>query len=243
VSERRDLDWAGCGNVRDLGGLPTVDGRLTRRRAIVRADNLDRLTPEGWAALHDYGVRTVVDLREQDERSTTTERPGGVEVVHVPFDDPADTEFWYRCLDDEIDGTPLYYEPFLDLKPDRCVAAVAAVAQAGTGGVVVHCGIGRDRTGLVSLLLLALAGATPDAIIADYALSAERLKPYFAEAHAVHGDVIAARLDRRGTTVAQALHALLAGLDIEAHLRAAGLAADDVRAVRDRLAPSAPART
>ncbi|MBF9128317.1 tyrosine-protein phosphatase [Plantactinospora sp. S1510] len=233
----RHLDWAGCLNIRDLGGLPTGDGRTTRWRAVVRADNLDRLTPDGWAALHAYGVRTVVDLREDDERSTSTERPAGIDVVHVPLDDSADTDFWYRCIDDEIDGTPLYYRPFLDRKPERCVAAVAAVARAGPGVVVVHCGIGRDRTGLASLLLLALVGVTPDAIVADYALSGERLEPYFAEARAAHGDVIGDRLARRGTTVPESLHAVLAGLDAEARLRAAGLAAEDLQALRARLAP------
>src|SRR5262249_47969420 len=70
----RHLDWAGCVNVRDLGGLPTSDGRTTRWRAVVRADNLDRLTPQGWAALDAYGVRTVVDLREDEERSTAVSR-------------------------------------------------------------------------------------------------------------------------------------------------------------------------
>ncbi|MBE1491452.1 tyrosine-protein phosphatase [Plantactinospora soyae] len=239
----RHLDWAGCLNVRDLGGLPTGDGRTTPWRAVVRADNLDRLTPDGWAALHDYGIRTVIDLREDDERSTSTARPAGIDVLHVPLDDPADTDFWYRCIDDETDGTPLYYRPFLDRKPERCVAAVAAVARAGPGGVVVHCGIGRDRTGLLSLLLLALAGVTPDAIVADYTLSAERLKPYFAEAHAVHGDVVTARLVRRGTTVEEALHSVLAGLDVEAYLRASGLAAEDLHSLRARLAATGPAGT
>lgn len=74
VERERHLDWAGCLNARDLGGLPTGDGRTTRWRAVVRADNLDRLAPEGWAAPHAYGVRTVVDLREGDERSTVVTR-------------------------------------------------------------------------------------------------------------------------------------------------------------------------
>jgi protein tyrosine/serine phosphatase len=175
----RHLEWAGCRNVRDLGGLPLTDGRATRWRSIVRADSLDRLTPAGWNSLSAYGVRTVVDLRESDERSIDVVRPAGITVVHVPVDDNADTAFWYRVTDDDIDGTPLYYRPFLEQKVDRCVAAVRAVAQASPGGVVIHCGIGRDRTGLVALLLLALAGATPAAIADDYAVSGERLRQHF----------------------------------------------------------------
>ncbi|GAA4608398.1 hypothetical protein BJY16_006823 [Actinoplanes octamycinicus] len=235
----RHLDWEGCFNIRDLGGLPTRDGRRTRWRAVVRGDNLDRLSAGGWAALRDYGVRTVVDLREDDEREDgeragAVSRPDGIAVVTVPLDDNGDADFWYRCVDSEMDGTPLYYRPFLEHKADRCAAAVAAVARAApTGGVVVHCGIGRDRTGLISLLLLALAGVTAEAIVADYAVSEERLRHYFE--HDAGADPVAASLARRGTTIAAVLDDLLADLDVEARLRAAGLAAEDVTAVRRHL--------
>jgi protein-tyrosine phosphatase len=232
----RHLDWDGCLNVRDLGGLPTGDGRVTRRGAVVRADSLDRLTPGGWAALYAHGVRTVVDLREADERADGIDRPGGITVVTVPLDDNDDNDFWYRCIDDDIDGTPLYYRPFLERKADRCVAAVRAVARATAGGVVVHCGIGRDRTGLVSLLLLALAGVTAEAVAADYALSGERLQRYFADGRPDRGDPVVERLAERGTTIDRVLDELLRGFDAEARLTEAGLEAGDVAAVRARLA-------
>ncbi|GIE28088.1 protein-tyrosine-phosphatase [Actinoplanes italicus] len=231
----RHLDWDGCLNVRDLGGLPTRDGRVTRRGEVVRADSLDRLTPAGWAALHAHGVRTVVDLREADERADGIVRPAGITVVTVPLDDNDDSDFWYRCIDDDIDGTPLYYRPFLERKADRCVAAVRAVARAAPGGVVVHCGIGRDRTGLVSLLLLSLARVTPEAVAADYALSGERLQRYFADGRPERGDPVVERLAERGTTIALVLGELLAGFDTETRLIEAGLGDGDVTAVRSRL--------
>jgi hypothetical protein len=232
----RHLEWAGCVNVRDLGGLPTRDGGATRRSAVVRADSLDRLTPEGWESLYAYGIRTVVDLREGDELSTTVSRPDGVTVVHVPLDDNDDTAFWYWALDDDMDGTPLYYRPFLERKADRCVAALTAVARAEPGGVVVHCGIGRDRTGLVALLLLALAGVEPEAIVADYTLSGERLKRYFGDTRRPVGeDPIVERLAEQGTTIAEVLNDLLTAVDIEASLTAAGLTAIDLQAIRARM--------
>ncbi|WP_045743564.1 tyrosine-protein phosphatase [Actinoplanes rectilineatus] len=229
----RHLDWAGCYNARDLGGLPTSDGRATRWGAVVRTDSLDRLTPQGWLQLYAHGIRTVVDLREDDERAEAVSRPEGITVVPVPLDDNDDTAFWYRWIDEDIDGTPLIYRPFLEHKAQRCVAAVRAVARAGPGGVVIHCGIGRDRTGLVALLLLALAGVEPGAIVEDYAASGERLRAYFA--HPTVADPVADRLAERGTTIAAVLHDLLAGLDAQVVLVAAGLSPEDVTAVRTRL--------
>ncbi|MBB4753724.1 tyrosine-protein phosphatase [Actinoplanes lobatus] len=227
----RHLDWDGCWNVRDLGGLPAGDGRAVRHGAVVRADSLDRLSPAGWVSLHDHGIRTVVDLREPDEWTAAVTRPEGITVVRVPLDDNDDAEFWYSIIDDDVDGTPLYYRPFLERKAARCVAAVTVVARAVPGGVVVHCGIGRDRTGLVSLLLLALAGVGAEAIIDDYTVSEERLRRYFED----DDDPVAARLASRGTTIAEALNELLGAIDVEACLLAAGLMPGDLAALRERL--------
>jgi protein-tyrosine phosphatase len=172
----RHLDWEGCLNVRDLGGLPAAGGRVTRWGAVVRSDSPAGLTPAGWSALRAHGIRTIVDLRNDDER-TTHSAAAGLDTVHVPLDDLDDTEFWRRIWDDDLDGTPRYYRPFLEHKAERCAAAVAAVADARPGGVLVHCTIGRDRTGLVSLLLLALVGVGPADIADDYELSNPRLEP------------------------------------------------------------------
>src|SRR5688500_13118153 len=94
AASERHLDWEGCFNVRDLGGLPTRDGRVTRRGAVVRADALDGLTAAGWAALVDHGVRTVVDLRNDDERGAdAAARPPGLHTVHIALDASEDREF------------------------------------------------------------------------------------------------------------------------------------------------------
>jgi hypothetical protein len=63
--QNRVLDWQGCKNVRDLGGLRTCSGSLTRFGGIVRADTPSRLTAAGWAALYGYGIRTIVTLPTQ----------------------------------------------------------------------------------------------------------------------------------------------------------------------------------
>jgi protein-tyrosine phosphatase len=239
VSVDRHLDWDGCFNVRDLGGIRTGDGRETRWGAVARSDTPDRLTAAGWSALRAHGIRTIVDLRNDDERQADAgSRPAGLTTVHVPLDDTADTEFWTYCRDNGLDGTPLYYLPFLERegKARQCAAAVAAVAHAEPGGVLVHCGIGRDRTGLITLLLLALAGAVPDDIVADYEMSNERLQPLCA---LLGWDDAGRRaeeaLARWNTSARATLLATLSAIDAAAYLRAAGLREDELAAVRTRL--------
>jgi protein tyrosine/serine phosphatase len=186
LSAARDLDWDGCVNARDLGGLPTVHGGVTRRAALIRSEAVDRLSPDGWRALRDFGVRTIIDLREDDERG----EPGdGVETVHIPLDRIADDpEFWDDWMHGPQFGTPLYYGPFVERFPERIDEVLEAIEQAPPGGVLVHCVGGRDRTGLVAIAALAAVGVAPETIAEDYARGAERahthdpeLEPFLAE--------------------------------------------------------------
>ena len=162
--------------------------------------------------------------------------------MHVPFDDIADTTFWTYCWDNDLDGSPLYYQPFLDRKPERCAAAVAAVAHASPGGVLIHCGAGRDRTGLISMLLLALAGVAPGDIASDYEASTKRLAPAWAVwGYHDQGLEIAEILRRKNTTARALLLDILAKLDVHAYLRSAGLSANDLAAIQARLLGPIPA--
>jgi protein-tyrosine phosphatase len=216
----RRLDWEGCANVRDLGGLRTVDGRETALGAVVRGDAPDNLTPAGWDALLAHGVRTIVDLRNDDERSADAARPAEITTVHVPLDGVEDTEFWSEWGTGPQFGTPLYYRPHLERFPERNARAIAAVAQAEPGGVLIHCVGGKDRAGQIAMLLLALAGVAPDEIAADYLLS---------------GDDQAEFLASHGTSSTDVILSTLAGLDVEDYLLASGVSASELAAVRARM--------
>jgi protein-tyrosine phosphatase len=225
LTKDRHLDWDGCANVRDLGGIRTR-GAVIRPGALVRADALDRLSARGWAALEAHGVRTVIDLRNDDELAPDrAPRPAGLTTLHLPLDGVEDTVFWQDWHGRPEFGTPLYYRPFLDHFPERTAAVLSAIARAAPGGVAVHCGIGRDRTGLITILLLALAGAGPEEIAADYALS---------EARVPFGG-IGTYYEDTGITPAGVIAELLAGLDVAAYLRAAGVSEGELAAIRGRL--------
>jgi protein-tyrosine phosphatase len=231
---KRHLEWEGCFNVRDLGGLQTRDGRATRFGRIVRADALDGLTEAGWAAVEAHGVRTVIDLRNDDERGGyDAPRPPSIETLHLPLDASDDREFWDVWDSGPQFGTPLYYAPHLERFPERSAAVLSAIAHARPGGVVFHCGGGRDRAGQVSMLVLALAGVAPEEIAADYALSAERLPArYAARGEDDQGPLLAGYLAERGTTAGELIVATVAELDVEARLE---LTSADAERLRRRL--------
>lgn len=230
---RRDLRWDGCLNVRDLGGLPTTDGGVTRPGRIVRSDNPARLSPGGWAALAAHGVRTVVTLRTvgtDDDEPDPAAVPAGVAVQRVDIEDATDADFRRRCIDTGWWATPLAWPEMLRSWPQRCAAAVRVVARAPEGGVVISCGIGRDRTGLVAFLLLALADVPAEAIAEDWALSLDALaQDPLAREHRV-----LEILERAGTTVVGTVEAALA-LGVESRLLAGGASPADLEAARARL--------
>ncbi len=200
VPNERHLNWSGCWNARDLGGLPTASGRATRWAAVVRADALDGLTTAGWAALWGHGVRTVIDLRNDDERATDgTPRPDGITTIHLPLDANEDREFWEVWDSGPQFGTPLYYRPHLERFPERTAAVLAAIANAAPGGVAFHCAGGRDRAGQITMVLLALVGVAPSDIAADYMLSYERLPArYAARGEADQGPLLEGFLGDKG---------------------------------------------
>ncbi|MBP0452165.1 tyrosine-protein phosphatase [Kitasatospora sp. RG8] len=234
TTDDRTLVWDGCLNVRDLGGIRTTGGGRTSHRAIVRADNLDRLTAEGWDTLLDHGIRTVVDLRNIEEYKPLLPLPEGVELIRVPLDELAGPAWWETY--GRLDGTPLALRPYLDHCAHAAAELVTTIAGARPGGLVVHCGAGRDRTGLAALLLLALAGAEPSEIVADYLLSAPNVRPLYGMLGLPDQHLrIDAVLAEAGTTAEAALYATLDGFDPAGYLLAAGVDPADLAAVRARL--------
>jgi hypothetical protein len=215
---------------------------VTRHGALVRAGSLDGLTAAGWHALEAHGVRTVVDLRDDTERrAVAAARPPGMATLRAPLGRMPEAEVRARWGDDPVFATPLYYTEYLDRYPTTLAAVVAVIARARPGGVVVHCTGGRDRTGLVAVTLLTLAGVAADDIVADYALSAECQPARFAALGVANpAPVIEAFLRREGTTAEEAARAFLRQTDLAGRLHAAGLTDGDVIALRARLLEPAP---
>ena len=188
-------------------------------------------------ALTRCGVRTVIDLRDEDERwPDAAPRPKDLTTLHIPLDGTGDREFWSVWRNGPQFATPLYYGPHLERMPERSAAVLAAIADARAGGVVFHCGGGRDRAGQIAMLVLAIAGVPPDVIASDYALSFERLPArYAAHREPDQGPVLEQYLAERHTTAERVIVELLTTVDVPNTLRAAGLTDAHVERLRSRL--------
>lgn len=219
----RFLSWDGCNNVRDLGSLNASNGYKTRWGAVVRSDHPSKLTASGWSTLYAHGIRTIISLRTHglvEDFFDIAPRPSGITTIEVAIEDFTDSEFIKQSVDTGLWCTPLYYRDALQRWPERHTAAVRAVAQARPGGVLIHCKRGHDRTGIVTLLLLALAGVSPDEIVADYELSVDSEREEL--------------LAREHTTTRETILATLASLDIDNYLRAGGLSQTELDTIRTR---------
>jgi hypothetical protein len=193
------VELTGGANARDLGGLPTVDGRVTRSGALIRSANLQHLTSDDQRhLLVDLGVRRVVDLRSDVE--VAREGPGplhaqaSVVIHHLSLlpDSGAVRDDVTSEIAPEVDRRALFpgsdrsappvtenplansYLMLLDTRSDSVVASLRAFAEP-EGSTVVHCAAGKDRTGLVVALALSLVGVRPEAIAADFAASEQRI--------------------------------------------------------------------
>ncbi|GAB3079772.1 tyrosine-protein phosphatase [Micromonospora schwarzwaldensis] len=183
----RDWELVGAPNARDLGGLPTTDGRRVRAGRLVRTAALGRLTDEDLPVLGKLGVACVVDLRaaQEQEVAPPDRLVGAPRMVHLPVYDAAHPVFTYvsavlqgHDLDAYAElareGMPgamtAIYRWFVTGEPARAGfgAAVRLAAEAANLPLLFHCSAGKDRTGWLSVVLLTALGVPEPAIRADY---------------------------------------------------------------------------
>ncbi len=180
VGDRR-LALEGANNFRDLGGIPTRDGRYVRWGELFRSDRLSALTPSDEAYLKTLGLKTIYDFRSEAEVAEDPDMlPEGdeVEYIHKPiyFDVEDTSNLKERIVSGEmsametedilVEGNRLFatdmadrFQPFIDCLLDN------------KGPIVYHCTSGKDRTGFATMLLLSAIDVGRDTIVDDYMLS------------------------------------------------------------------------
>jgi len=175
---QRRIDLQGCFNFRDLGGYPAADGRRVRWRQLFRSDALHHLTARDVARLTDeLGIGLVVDLRSSGELRAEGRGPladAPARFAHLPLFD-GDVERERNELAEEISLADRYVM-MAEFAREPIARVLVALAES-EAPAVYHCAAGKDRTGVVTALLLGILGVRDELIAADYAATQEALEP------------------------------------------------------------------
>lgn len=173
----RRLPLVGTLNTRDLGGYPCRGG-VTRWRVFLRSDSPHSMTPADTDALQRYGIKNAVDLRSEGERQVLPSvlTPAcGFKSYHVSLSDQLTSADYEGDTPGSMAG--LYIALLDNSGPD--LVRVLRILAGTKGGTLYHCAVGKDRTGVVSMLLLGLAGVDEADIVSDYAVSEVYMREVF----------------------------------------------------------------
>lgn len=158
-------------NTRDLGGYPIDCGRTTVYKAFLRSDAPIQVSDEDIELLLSNNIRTIVDLRSDDEIQS---KPCALKN-HKNFE-------YYHCkiygdgyLPESIEEVPISY--FKMVEEQKTILNIMRVFAKAKGGILYYRTAGKDRTGVISALLLLLAGVSKTDILADYHISQVYLEP------------------------------------------------------------------
>ncbi|MEN3583441.1 tyrosine-protein phosphatase [Streptomyces sp. ZYX-F-203] len=186
-------ELAGVRNFRDVGGLPTTDGRRVRHGVLFRSGHLAHATEADAAFLDSLGLRTIFDFRNAADQKL--EGPDvtlpGVRNVNLPLSDPAEgADFWKLVRDGDLvrlretlsggkgaDRMIASYRMIIKERTIEHSRVLHALAEDGVP-VLMHCAAGKDRAGLSMAVTLLALGVEREAIEADYLKSGAAHRRY-----------------------------------------------------------------
>lgn len=241
ADRRRQLGWPGFANARTLAGMPTRQGEIAPR-SLYRSDQPDAHRNRVEQILREEGISTVLDLRSGHE----TQRCPSILAGHAAYVPSA-------LVDPRMDHLrdPSSERSLLDLyrgsvnRNGRTIAAgIRRIIDAAPGGVLVHCAVGKDRTGILVGIVLEALGTPREMIIEDYAMTerADLAVVFARELAAIEDPTRRTRLASRQHASPDTMSGLLHHLDERhggavAYLRAHGLSESDLKGLETRLSP------
>lgn len=166
-------------NTRSLGGYPTSSHRITRDYCLLRSDAIANLSEQDRNYLLTYGLGCVIDLRSTWEISQNPSpfvNDAEIEYFAVPMLDGMASKGMQGALPDSM--SEIYIELLQKSGADFVFAIRKILGHKGQV-VLFHCTAGKDRTGVLAALLLLAAGVSPEAVLADYAVTEKNMKPVF----------------------------------------------------------------
>jgi protein-tyrosine phosphatase len=173
----REINFEKVRNFRDIGGYPTRNGRIVAWRRIFRSAELRHITRNDLARFQDeIGLVSVLDLRSEYERNNDGQRllsESGFRFFYIPFTVDDETQ---DTTEERLHGCTNLGEFYLQLMREptygrRIVQALDIIADSANHPLVFHCAAGKDRTGILSAMLLSILGVKDEDIKYDYHLS------------------------------------------------------------------------
>ena len=165
-------------NCRELGGYNTKYGQQTKWHSFLRSSHMSKVGSEDIAFLTSYGVNTVIDLRRRDEIEKYKNPLADIdsyEYHNIPFITEGIADI--TRSEDVYPNFTLgdFYTQLLEQK--QAIREIFhTIYHAKDGCIVFHCQGGKDRTGVLAMLLLGLAGVEKKDIISNYEVTYTNLE-------------------------------------------------------------------
>lgn len=174
------ISLEGSYNTRDIGGHTIDTGSLTRSQRYIRSDGMHRLTVKDQDKLTGYGLKTIIDLRTTEEvklepnvfANSTLVKYNRINIIGdmalTEYDQQAKTGVSYKRIETA-------YTNWLENRKPQILETLTILSNLDNGLTLYHCSAGKDRTGIITALLLGIVGVRDETIIEDYSLTADFL--------------------------------------------------------------------
>lgn len=220
-------------NCRDIGGYPTPDG-VTKFGRFIRCGIVN--TPAQWEIdkLNEMEIGTSIDLRgtyEAEEMPLGLERLNGTDVYNLPL-------FEFNVATKVGMDLPLaqIYAEIADNQLHNISKVLNTIADAKDGIVMYNCFFGKDRTGILTMLLLSIAGVSKEDIIADYQQTYTYIKSYIL----THSDILWDTNSEKHYSLPETMEELIDRIEekhgtILEYIRKAGVSDEAIEKIRKKL--------
>lgn len=220
-------------NCRDIGGYPTKNGS-TKFGRFLRCGIVN--TPEDWEIekLSSLGVRTVIDLRGTYEAAETPlhlDRIPGADVYNLPL-------YEFNVATKEGMNLPLnkIYDMIINTQQEHILMVLKTIAGAKDGVIMYNCFFGKDRTGILTMLLLSIAGVAEDDIIADYQQTYTYVKSYIK----ANSDILWDQNSEKHFSLPETLENVIDMIkqkygSVLSYIKSLGLTDDEIQSIKNKL--------
>lgn len=164
-------------NLRDMGGWPTEDGKITRWGKVFRSGQLGNMSDTDSTRLDNLGIKTIIDLRTYKEANAAPIRYMNANITHIPITVGKLTEAPQLIQEERMrkgDALVFMQDEYLQFVSENTdqFAKILEQFQNRDNYPILVCGTyGKDRTGFASAMLLAALGASHETINSDYLAS------------------------------------------------------------------------